>query len=147
MVWFFCAALVLIAGGYVVLPLFRMPKAATGPEFPAETELDRLLDRKAVIYRGIKDLDFEHAMGRLSDADYRQLQADYKNDAARILQELDRLGDSEDLDRAMEKEIAARKAALGAAAGGRRPEAARCPRCGAETVPGKKFCADCGARL
>ena len=55
------------------IPLFREPKAALDIDLLAETELDRLLDRKAVIYRNLKDLEFEYAMGRLSDADFHRL--------------------------------------------------------------------------
>jgi UDP-galactopyranose mutase len=39
----------------------------------AETELDRLLARKAVVYSNLKDLEFEYKMGRLSEGDYRRL--------------------------------------------------------------------------
>lgn len=145
MTWFICTALVLGAGYYVLLPLFREPKSLPGADLPAETELDWLLERKAVIYRNIKDLDFEHAMGRLSDADHGRLQADYKNDAALLLQKMDQLGDSAVLDETIEKDIAARTSAL--SAGKTRQKNLRCPSCGAETSPGKKYCADCGKRL
>jgi hypothetical protein len=145
MIWLACAALVILAGCYVLNPLFREPKGAADMDIPDEMELDRLLDRKATIYRSLKDLDFEHAMGKLSDADYRRLEADYKNDAAFLLQKLDQLGASEDLDNAIEKDIAARKAALFAPGPDRKT--LRCPSCGAEIVPGKKYCADCGKRL
>jgi hypothetical protein len=145
MIWVACAALVIAAGGFVLYPLFQEPKSARVADLPDEMEMDRLLDRKAVIYRSIKDLEFEHAMGRLSETDYRRLDADYKNDAALLLQKLDQLGASEDLDKAIEKDIAARKSALFV------PQVdlktLRCPACGAETVPGKKYCADCGKRL
>jgi hypothetical protein len=145
MIWLVCAALVILAGYYVLSPLFRETKEAKGMDLPDETELDRLLDRKAVIYRSLKDLNFEHAMGRLTDADYRRLEADYKNDAALLLQKQDQLGDSKDLDNAIEKNIAARKAALFAPAPDRKTHS--CPSCGADIVPGKKYCADCGERL
>jgi hypothetical protein len=147
MIWLSCAALVAIAGFYVLMPLFAESKTAIDIELLAETELDRLLDRKAVIYRNLKDLDFEHAMGRLSDADHGSLEADYKNDAAILLQKLDQLGASEGLDETIEKDIAARKAKLFASSSAQPKEAARCPSCGAEIIPGKKFCADCGKRI
>ena len=145
MIWLGCAALVILAGYYVLSPLFRETKEAKDTGLPDETELDRLLDRKAVIYRNLKDLNFEHALGRLTDADYRRLEADYKNDAALLLQKQDQLGDSKDLDNALESNIAARKAALFAAAPDRKTHS--CPSCGADIVPGKKYCADCGERL
>ena len=145
MIWLVCAGLVALAGGYVLSPLFRETKEAQGMDLPDETELDRLLDRKSVIYRSLKDLNFEYAMGRLTDADFRRLEADYKNDAALLLEKLDQLGDSKDLDNAIEKNIAARKAALFATGPDRKTGS--CPSCGAEIVPGKKYCADCGKRL
>jgi hypothetical protein len=147
MIWLSCAALVAIAGFYVLMPLFAEPKTAIDIELLAETELDRLLDRKAMIYRNVKDLDFEHALGRLSDADYAGLEADYKNDAAVLLQKLDHLGAFEGLDEAIEKDIAARKAKLFAPVAAQSREALRCPSCGAEIIPGKKFCGDCGKRI
>ena len=147
MFWILCAALVLVVGGYVLLPLFREPKAALDIDLLAETELDRLLDRKAVIYRNIKDLEFEYAMGRLSDADFHRLEADYKHDAAIILEKLDQLGASGGLDETIEKDIASRKAKLFAPGAARGQETQRCPSCGAEIITGKKFCADCGQRL
>ena len=113
MTWFVCAALVIVAGCYVLFPLFREPKEA--PEtwiFRTKRNWTACLTGKPSFTATSQDLNFEHAMGRLSDADYRRLQADYKNDAALLLQKLDQLGASEDLDNAIEKDIAARKAAL-----------------------------------
>jgi hypothetical protein len=147
MIWISCAVVVAIAAFYVLRPLFSEAQAAIDIELLAETELDRLIDRKAVIYHNLKDLDFEHAMGRLSDADYGRLEADYKNDAAILLQKLDQLGASEGLDEAIDKDIAARKTKLFATAAVPSKEIPRCPSCGAEIIPGKKFCGDCGKRI
>ena len=147
MLWLPCAALVLLAGAYVLMPLFSEPKTASDIDLLAETELDRLLHRKAVIYRNLKDLEFEYAMGRLTEADFHRLEADYKNDAAGILAKLDQLGASEGLDEAIEKEIASRKAKLFGPASTQAQKALRCPSCGSEVVAGKKFCADCGQRI
>jgi hypothetical protein len=147
MLWLLCAMVTVLAGAYVVLPLFRDSKTATDVDLLPETELDRLMDRKSVIYRNIKDLEFEHAMGRLSDADFRRLEADYKNEAAALLAKLDQLGASENLDETIERDIASRKAKLFPAGSARGKELPRCPACGAEVVAGKKFCADCGQRL
>jgi hypothetical protein len=147
MFWILCAALAALAAAYVLRPLFTEPKAALDIDLLAETELDRLLDRKTVIYHNLKDLEFEYAMGKLSDADFHRLETDHKNDAAIILGKLDQLGASEGLDDSIEKEIASRKDKLFSPRPGRAPEALRCPSCGAEVIAGKKFCADCGQRL
>jgi hypothetical protein len=129
---------------YVLMPLFKEPKGNLEVELLAETELDRLLNQKAVVYSNLKDLEFDFKMGRLSDSDFRGLEAGFKAEAAEILHKLDQLGIEKNLDEGIEQAIAARKAKL---ASGRAPEPRICPSCGAEIIPGKQFCADCGRHL
>src|SRR6266498_4766638 len=102
MLVFVCSALVVVAGAYVLTPLFKEPKGNIEVELLAETELDRLLNRKAVIYNNIKDLEFEYKMGRLSDPDYHRLGASYKAEAALVLQKLDQLGAEKNVDEQIE---------------------------------------------
>jgi len=141
-----CSAIVLLAGVYVATPLFKEPKGNLEVELLAETELDRLLNRKAIVYSNLKDLEFEYKMGRLADSDFRRLEAGLKSEAAVILQKLDQLGVESNLDDMIEKDIANRKAAKlqPPRPSGRISQTWRCPSCGAELTPGKKFCGDCG---
>ncbi len=133
MIWLLYAALVMISGYFVLAPLFgKTNNFDLG--LCAETELDRLLDRKAVNNKGLNDLEFEYKMGRLSDLDFKQLETSYKNEAAIILQGIEQL----DVPK-IEKEKGNKK--------GLSRASTKCPACGAETAPGKKFCADCGRRL
>ncbi len=148
MLFFVGSAMVLLAGVYVLTPLFKEPKGNLEVELLAETELDRLLNRKAIVYSNIKDLEFEYKMGRLSDADFQRLATGYKNEAAIILQKLDQLGAEKNLDENIERDIAARKVRLSRQSPSPTKQAPqRCPSCGAEAIPGKKFCADCGHRF
>ena len=142
-----CTLMVILAGVYVMTPLFKEPKGNLEAELLAETELDRLLNHKAVVYSNLKDLEFEYKMGRLSDDDFRRLEAAYKSEAATILQKLDQLGAENDFDEAIEREIAIRKKRLFSLDSVQMPDTLRCPACGAEIVAGKKFCADCGRQL
>src|SRR5512147_2209803 len=103
-----CSALVILSGFYVLMPLFREPKGNLEVELLAETELDRLLNRKAVIYSNLKDLEFEHRMGRLGEADFHRLEGGFKAEAVEILHKLDKLGAEQSLDEGIEKAIAAR---------------------------------------
>lgn len=147
MFWFTCAGVVILAGFYVLMPLFRETKDRLDVDLLAETELDRLFDRKAVIYRNLQDLGFEYSMGRLSETDYQRLETEYKNEAAAILQKLDQLDAAGNLDEAIEKDIDSRKAVL-FSSDPKPPLISRlCPSCGAEVIQGKKFCADCGYRI
>jgi hypothetical protein len=143
-----CSAMVVVAGVYVLAPLFTEPKGNLDVELLAETELDRLLNRKAVVYSNLKELEFEYKMGRLSDADFKRLDAGYRSEAAALLQKLDQLGVEENLDDTIERDIAALKVKRSARSGEGHPSGpAQCPACGADVDAGKKFCADCGARL
>jgi hypothetical protein len=127
--------------------LFREPGGNLDIELLAETELDRLLDRKAVVYTNLRDLEFEFKMGRLSAADFQQLEAGYKNDAAVILERLDRLNASENLDESIERDIASHKTKRFAPVSKGTQATLRCPQCGAEVLAGKKYCSDCGQRI
>ena len=147
MLVFACTALVVLAGVYVLTPLFKEPRGNLEVELLAETELDRLLNRKAIVYSNLKDLEFEYKMGRLSDADFRRLEAGYKNEAAVILQKLDQLGVEKNLDESIERDISARRAKLYSSRSVPAQASGRCPSCGAEVISGKKFCGDCGHRL
>jgi hypothetical protein len=142
-----CALLTLIAGAFVLTPLFREPKGNLEVELLAETELDRLLNRKAIVYTNLKDLEFEYKMGRLGDADFKRLEAGYKGEAAAILQKLDQMGVEKDLDERIEKDIAASRKRIHSSAPAQVEGPRRCPTCGADLIPGKKFCADCGHRF
>jgi tetratricopeptide (TPR) repeat protein len=50
---------------------------------------------KRVALAAIRELEFEHAAGHVSDADFAELRARYEGEAAAILTELDRLGPAE----------------------------------------------------
>jgi hypothetical protein len=147
MLWLVCAAVVLAAGFYTMMPLFKESEGNLDVDLLAETELDRLLDRKDVIDRNLQDLEFEYKMGRLSNVDFKQLEAGYRNETVEVLQRLDQLDVSQKLDEAIEKEVSARKTRLLSTGPRGEQQPGRCPSCGAATVPGKKFCADCGHRL
>jgi hypothetical protein len=142
-----CTLLVLLAAWFVLRPLFGEPKHVWNIELATESAWDPLLNRKAAVYGNLKDLEFEYKMGRLSDPDFQQLRAAYKNEAADILKSLDQLKIYKNLDAEIEKDIALRKSGLfiSETKPGKAP--AYCPSCGAKTLPEKKFCADCGARL
>jgi tetratricopeptide (TPR) repeat protein len=52
---------------------------------------EQLLERKTAALRALRELDFEHRAGHVSDADHAELRARYEAEAAAILTELDRL--------------------------------------------------------
>jgi tetratricopeptide (TPR) repeat protein len=54
-----------------------------------------LEEEKRVALGAIRELEFEHAAGHVSDADFAELRARYEAEAAAVLTELDRLGPAE----------------------------------------------------
>ncbi len=50
------------------------------------------LERKASALRALREIDFEHEAGHVSDDDYGELRARYESETATVLSELDRLG-------------------------------------------------------
>ena len=103
------------------------------------------LDReKTLVLRSIKELEFDRAMGKVSDADFHEMGTRLRARAKRLLQQLDVEGAGY-RDR-IERELAARLAEAdvpGPAAPARRA----CARCGTSNEPDAKFCKGCGASL
>jgi len=100
---------------------------------PAPVSPFRHLDeRKAAIYEGLRDLQFEYRLNKLSDQDYQTTKLELQKELARVLQETDRL-----------------KAQLGQPGAAPAPVVSKpkknaCPSCGAQFDKPLKFCGECG---
>jgi hypothetical protein len=97
---------------------------------------------KALVLRAIKDLEFDRAMGKVSEADFEELVPRLRTRAMRLIRELDHTGGYRD---EIEKEIARR---LGAPAPGPMLAAngLRCA-CGTTNDVDARFCKACGQRI
>ncbi len=140
MVYLFCALL----GGTVLAaicrPLFRKDDSLESAIIE-ETEWDLLQRKKEVILGNIQDLDFEYKCGKLSDEDYKQVRAEMSGEAALVLQEIDNIESSQDLDALIRREVSLRR---------KKTEISRdlfCPSCNAKNPPTNKFCASCGVKI
>jgi cytochrome c-type biogenesis protein CcmH/NrfG len=87
------AALVLglPALGFALWPLRGARGTATLLPLPPDAR-ERLGEDRRAALRALRELEFEHAAGHVSDADYGDLRARYEAETAAILLELDRLG-------------------------------------------------------
>ena len=85
-------ALVLPALAVVLWPLRHGAgtESPTAPERPSDHR--RLEEEKAALYRALRELEFDHDAGHLSDADYEGLRDRYETRAAALLTGLDALG-------------------------------------------------------
>ncbi len=81
----------LAAAIYVAWPLLfgRTRAESFLGEEPSEPVLQRLLFQRDTVYAAMKELEFDLAMGNLSQEDYQQLQDRYKRKAVAILKRID----------------------------------------------------------
>ena len=77
-------ALVLAAIAFI---LFIRPSDIDTPEPESPTRY--LEDRKARIYEGLRDLQFEYRLGKLGDEDYQRTKLDLQKDLAQTLAEIE----------------------------------------------------------
>jgi hypothetical protein len=68
-------------GGTRAVPL------AAGPGLPDRAALE---DEKNALLRALKDLEYEHEVGKIADADYERLEHAYRLRAKQVLADLDR---------------------------------------------------------
>ncbi|MEI7893115.1 MAG: zinc ribbon domain-containing protein [Myxococcales bacterium] len=116
---------------------------------------DDALDRKARALRAIKDLETEHAFGKLADDDYAKLLVDYRDDAKNALRDLDvslqaRRKQAEQfirahLDKGAPRKPKPTKPASVASVGSTKRTV--CPGCSASNEPDALFCKGCGLAL
>jgi hypothetical protein len=104
-----------------------------------ETEWDLLQRRKEVMLGNIQDLDFEHKCGKLSDEDYQSLREEMAGEVGVVLDQIDQLEASHDLDALIRREVSSRKK--------KTVDTGTCPECNHQNVGKNKFCAECGAKL
>ena len=87
------AAIVVPALAIVLWPLLA-GRAAT-PSSPARASDDRRLEleeEKSALYRALRELEFDHDAGHLSDPDFQSLRERYESRAGVLITELDALG-------------------------------------------------------
>jgi hypothetical protein len=150
-------SLTVVAAGLVGLALHGALAGFFGtgqamPEPRGERATDALVREKALVLRSIKELEFDHAMGKVAEADFTNISTRLRARAVALMQELDR---------AAAPPVRAEKAALPARAAkmqkvetvAKTPEApaaarvAFCGECGAKADAGQRFCKACGAQL
>jgi hypothetical protein len=131
------AALLIVA--YPILAKARETQPAVAS---AQEEIDELLARRDAIFQALRDLNFDHQVGKVTDDDFAVFGANLKESAAEALAAIDQWEAAVDqaMSAALDREIESRRAAL---VEGERS----CPHCHRPALPTDKFCAGCGAPL
>src|SRR5689334_16691961 len=99
--------------------------------------------RKAAIYEGLRDLQFEYRLGKLSDTDYQRTKLELQSQLAVVMGEIDRI-------KAEQPQFAAVKSPVK-----KRPDPVKsdggtgtvCPHCSAKFDRPLKFCGECGKSM
>ena len=123
------AILAVAAISIALYPIFEVDRRRPRAAVTIDPDLENLLSAREATYSAIKDLETDHAMGKLSDADYGNLRAKYEGKALTILQQLD----------AVQPKL--QQTARAAAPNG------TCDKCGTPVVASAKFCRGCGASV
>ncbi len=102
------------------------------PDPEAVSPTLHLEDRRARIYEGLRDLQFEYRVGKLSEEDYQRTKVDLQQQLAGTLAEIDRLVPAAP---AVKEALHQAKPALA------------CPHCQAKFDRPMKFCGECGKAI
>lgn len=116
---------VLLAAGTLFFTLFVRAKDI--PEAPPASPTQHLEERKARIYEGLRDLQFEYRIGKLSDDDYQKTKQGLQRELAATLAAID----------AVEQPAPTKT----------KPDGKTCPHCNAKFPRPLKFCGECGKAM
>jgi hypothetical protein len=105
--------LVATAAVFALLPFVRGSQASS--DSTSEPLLASLATDRGQLYRQVLELEFDYQVGKLSEADYRELSSSLLAQAGELLR-VER-GSLSELDEEIEREIAAARAAFAAARG------------------------------
>jgi len=140
-----------IALGILVLWLVFEPSllpGSKGPELPPEPEAPEET-RRGVALLALKEIEFDRATGKLSDADYEMLKSRYAAEAIAALDAEERapppkpnVTASADPEQLVSARLRVLRAGQSAGA-----ESSACLRCGPRPEPDARFCSRCGLSL
>jgi hypothetical protein len=150
----FAAALVGLAALSTLRPL--VTGETRQPEMVGNRTRAALEREKNLLLRSIKELEFDHAMGKVATGDYEEMSGRLRARAVRLLQQLDTT--STGYRELIERELASRLGKLGAArlagesdsgqtADRKAPEPGACTSCGTVNDEDARFCKSCGTKL
>jgi zinc ribbon protein len=143
--------LALFGTGYFLYRAAATFDAAPGEEVETADRLagvrrDDLLMEKRHLLKAIKEIEFDHDMGKIDDRDAEEVVRRYRARAVEIMRALDDQGEQR-YQAMAEKELARRLAVAGDEAQPTVARSARCPSCDAHNDSDAKFCKACGTKI
>jgi ribosomal protein L32 len=144
----------LVAGAVVVFVVWPWwtrrgaPQPESGDRVRSGGET--LAERHEAVLTALRDLDFDHAVGKVAEEDYEPLRQALLVGAGDVIAQLDeeQAKAEADLDARIEAEVLAIRQTRRAEEDATAPASYNaCPACGRVDRPGDVYCADCGAQL
>jgi hypothetical protein len=133
-------------------PLFGI-LSADAPQVLGGRSRAVLEREKTLVLRSIKELEFDRAMGKVSEKDFIDMSARLRARAARLIRQVDaKTGYREEIEREIEKRVGVSRdsktgPALKQDAPGTGPLTQACSSCGTLNDRDARFCKNCGGRL
>lgn len=125
---------------WVIAPLFRR----SGLVYEVHSQTTDLEDMKLRVYHNIKDLEFDYALGRLSEQDFQTIRSSFTQEATQVVAKLEQL-QKHDLDALIAMDLKNH---------GETPASAIdtgalkfCTDCGHKNPAKAKFCSACGEKF
>jgi len=147
----FTAAVLGVAAWRTLAP-FAGTHDAGGPQVLGGRTRAALEREKTLVLRAIKDLEFDRAMGKVSEKDFAEMSVRLRTRAGGLLRQLDAgAGYREQIEKEIEKRLGETQdgAARALTARGPRGSAPRvmCASCGTQNDTDARFCKNCGTNL
>ena len=142
-----CIALFLGSVIYSMMPLLNPKSCENLASHQNKQRWLALQERKEQLYASIRELEFDHSMGKLAPTEYQLHKHNLEQEAVAVLGKLDESGrheESNDLIARIERDIAKLRlqhAEHEAGANG------FCASCRTEIAPDHRFCPYCGERV
>jgi len=125
---------------WVISPLFKK----SGQVFEVHSQAADLEDMKSRVYHNIKDLEFDYALGRLSEQDFQTIRIAFTQEATQVVARLEQL-QRHDLDALITQDL--KKMGDGPAAAVAAGAPKFCMDCGHKNPAKAKFCSACGEKF
>jgi hypothetical protein len=123
--------LALGALAYVLWPLIVAAEGRAPARLPVPSPASTSTDEHGEAVVALREIEFDHATGKLSESDYAALKTQYTSDAVAAMRARESASDDP-----VEAEI--RRA---------RAQTRVCPVCGPRPEPGARYCSRCGGAL
>jgi hypothetical protein len=135
---------------HILLPLMGARDLEAPPLIGGRTRL--ALDReKQLVLRSIKELEFDFAMGKMSQQDFDEMSGRLRRRAVGLMRQLDEGGGyREQIEREVERRLKEMDAPAAAAPAPDVSDGAgslECPQCGTANDADARFCKSCGTKL